>query len=65
MDNALTYAICLGLSVALSALFWIGLERPTTRLVGRLVRAYRSVRHPAAPTLVDGGAIGPAGGVLG
>ncbi len=53
IDNGLAYGICLGVSVALSALFWIGLERPTTRLVGRLVRAHRPVHRPAAPALAS------------
>jgi peptidoglycan/LPS O-acetylase OafA/YrhL len=55
IDNALTYAGCLGLSLTLSALFWAGLERPTTRLVARLLRAQISIRRPAAPGLADGG----------
>ncbi len=62
IDNALAYAVCLGLSLALSALFWTVLERPTTRLVGRLVRARRSVRSVAPP---EGRAVGAASGVLG
>ncbi len=65
VDNALVYLICLGLSVALSALFWIVLERPTTRLVGRLLRARRSARPAAAPTLAEGRPVGPASGALG
>jgi peptidoglycan/LPS O-acetylase OafA/YrhL len=60
IDNALAYAVCLGLSVALSALFWIALERPITHLVGRLTRARRAIRPPAVSTL-GGGAIRPAG----
>ncbi len=42
IDNGGVYAICLSLSLALSALFWIALERPTTRFVGQLMRARRS-----------------------
>lgn len=60
IDNALAYAICLFVSVALSALIWFGLERPTTRLIGRLLRARPTVRRPPAPSLVDGGAVGAA-----
>ncbi len=60
IDNAVAYAGCLGLSLALSVLFWTALERPTTRLASRLLRARRSARHPAEPSLVDGGAAGPA-----
>jgi len=65
IDNGLVYAICLGLSVILSAVFWIYLERPTTRFVGRLLRARRSVRLPATAPRSEGRAVGPAGGVLG
>ncbi len=61
VDNAVAYAICVSLSIGLSALFWIGLERPTTRLVGRLLRARRTVRRPDRPSAADGdAAVGPA-----
>jgi len=60
IDNALVYAISLGASVALSALFWIVLERPTTRLVGRLIRARKSVRLPPAQVAPEGRAVVPA-----
>ncbi len=54
IDNALVYAICLFGSIALSALFWMGLERPTTRFVGQFLRARRTVRPPVAPSLAEG-----------
>jgi len=63
-DNALAYATSLGLSLALSALFWIRLERPITRLVGRLVRARRPRLSAVAATPGDGIAGGPASGAL-
>ncbi len=50
IDNGLAYAVCLGLSLAASALLWRGLERPTTRVVGRLIRARAAVRFPVAPS---------------
>jgi peptidoglycan/LPS O-acetylase OafA/YrhL len=65
IDNALVYATALGLSVCLSAVLWIGLERPTTRFVSRLLRARPSIRRPAAPPLVDGDVVGPASSILG
>jgi peptidoglycan/LPS O-acetylase OafA/YrhL len=54
IDNALVYAVCLCVSIALSALFWIVLERPTTRFVGQFLRARRAVRPPFAPGLGEG-----------
>jgi peptidoglycan/LPS O-acetylase OafA/YrhL len=51
VDNVLAYAVCLGLSLALSALLWIVLERPITRRVGRMMRARRPVRLPVPPIL--------------
>ncbi len=65
IDNALVYAVSLGLSLALSALFWNRLERPATRLVGRLLRAGRPWRPTDMPKGVGGRAIGPVGGVVG
>jgi peptidoglycan/LPS O-acetylase OafA/YrhL len=65
VDNGVAYAASLGLSLALSALFWIALERPTIRFVNRLIRVRRSSRHPDAPTLIKGGAAGPVSGTLG
>jgi peptidoglycan/LPS O-acetylase OafA/YrhL len=65
IDNALVYLVCLALSVALSALAWIALERPTTRLVSRFFRGRRLVRLPAAQPLKEGRAVGPVRGALG
>ncbi len=65
VDNALVYGTSLGLSLALSALFWVRLERPATRFVGRLLRARWPVGLTLTPTPVDGPAIAPARGVAG
>jgi peptidoglycan/LPS O-acetylase OafA/YrhL len=38
LDNVLIYVICLGVSLAVSAQIWNGLERPVCRSAGKVVR---------------------------
>jgi peptidoglycan/LPS O-acetylase OafA/YrhL len=50
VDNAVAYGVSLGLSVALSGLFWIRLERPMTRWVSRILRACAPLHPTSAPS---------------